>query len=397
MKTDIAIAGAGIGGLAAALVLAQHGLQVAVFDQAERLAETGAGIQLSPNAAAALIELGVSERLRPMVVAPRALRVRAAGSAREIVQLPLGEMALARYGSPYWVVRRSDLQKALLDGLAATPRIRLTLGARVESFAIASSQVQARITRCTGRGAGAACEASALIGADGLWSAVRDALGDRAAPRFARRVAWRAMVPASRLDASLREPEVTLWLGPGTHLVHYPVAAGQVVNIVAVAAGSWESGAWSTAAARDEVLARFAPDQWGRQPRELLASAEAWQKWALYDRPPATRWGEGPVTLLGDAAHPMLPFLAQGAAMAIEDALVLGRELARSPDDPARAFRAYETTRLARTARAQRAARRNDLVYHLPGPAAFLRDVCLRALGGERLLAQYDWLYRWRG
>jgi salicylate hydroxylase len=188
-----------------------------------------------------------------------------------------------------------------------------------------------------------------------------------------------------------------LWIGPGGHLVHYPVKAGATVNIVAVTSDDWQSMQWSTAADRDEVLARFPPRLWPSEARELLATPQRWQKWALYDRAPSANWGRGPVTLLGDAAHPMLPFLAQGAAMAIEDALVLAAALARFADDPTRALRDYERQRQPRTARVQRAARRNDFVYHLGAPAARVRDAALTALGGRRLLAQYDWIYRWSG
>jgi len=178
--------------------------------------------------------------------------------------------------------------------------------------------------------------------------------------------------------------------------VHYPIRGGAAVNIVAVAGDRWQSPAWSTSVDRDEVLGRFPNTTWTPAARHILAAPDRWQKWALYDRTPSNPCGRGPVTLLGDAAHPMLPFLAQGAAMAVEDAAVLARELIRSPGDRAAGLRNYEAARARRTARAQRAARRNGVGYHLRQPAAFARDAVLRALGGERLLAQYDWLYRWR-
>jgi salicylate hydroxylase len=228
-----------------------------------------------------------------------------------------------------------------------------------------------------------------------MWSRLREALGPRMAARFAGRTAWRAVAPSSGVPEPFRRPEVNLWIGPGGHIVHYPIRAGTAVNIVAVTSDDWQSTQWNTAADRDEVLARFPPRLWAAAARELLAAPERWQKWALYDRAPSTNWGRGAVTLVGDAAHPMLPFLAQGAAMAIEDAFVLAHALARRADDPARAMRDYERQRQPRTARVQRASRRNDFVYHLAGPVARLRDAALAALGGRLLLAQYDWVYRW--
>ena len=392
MTAPVLIAGAGIGGLTAALAIARHGLPVTLFDQAERLEEAGAGIQLSPNATRVLIALGVADRLA--VVVPEAVRVRAGSSGRDIAIMPLGAEAARRHGAPYWVVHRADLQRTLLAAVESHSDITLKLGARIDGFASGPQGVTAKVSHREGTGEH---RGRALVGADGLWSRLREALGVSTAARFAGRTAWRALAPSDALPPSLREPNVNLWIGPGGHLVHYPVRAGATVNIVAVTSDDWQSTQWSTAADRDEVLARFPPRLWASEARELLAVPQRWQKWALYDRAPSADWGRGPVTLLGDAAHPMLPFLAQGAAMAIEDAFVLAAALASFADDPARALRDYERQRQPRTARVQRAARRNDFVYHLGGLAARVRDAALAALGGRRLLAQYDWIYRWSG
>jgi salicylate hydroxylase len=189
---------------------------------------------------------------------------------------------------------------------------------------------------------------------------------------------------------------VQLWLGGKAHLVHYPVAGGAVINVVAIFRDTWSGREWSAPGARDEILARYAPRRWAEPARALLGLPERWLKWALYDRPPLSRWGTGPITLLGDAAHPMLPFLAQGAAMAIEDAATLADCLAKSPDDPARALRHYEGLRQARTDRVQRAARRAGEIYHLKPPASFARNLAMGMIGGEKLRARYDWLYDWR-
>jgi salicylate hydroxylase len=394
VTAPVLIAGAGIGGLTAALAIARQGLPVTVFDQAERLEEAGAGIQLSPNATRLLIALGLAEHIKPAVVVPEAVRLRAGGSGRDIAIMPLGAEAVRRHGAPYWVVHRADMQGALVAAVESEASITLKLGTKIDGFISGPQGVTAKVSHREGIGEH---RGRALIGADGLWSRLREALGVGTGARFADRTAWRALAPSDALPPSLRDPNVNLWIGPGGHLVHYPVRAGATVNIVAVTSDVWQSTQWSTGADRDDVLARFPPRLWASEARELLAAPQRWQKWALYDRAPSADWGRGPVTLLGDAAHPMLPFLAQGAAMAIEDAFVLAAALAALADDPARALRDYERQRHPRTARVQRAARRNDFVYHLGGPAAFVRDAALAALGGRRLLAQYDWIYRWSG
>jgi salicylate hydroxylase len=385
------IAGAGIGGLTAALALAQRGIEVKLFDQAEKLEEAGAGIQLSPNATRVLIALGLADRLMPAIVEPAAIHLRSGHSGRKIATLPLGAAMSTRYGAPYWVIHRADLQKVLLEAAAAEPRIALTLSAKIDDFTLDATGVRARVN-CGG--ASREHRGSALIGADGLWSTIRARLGGSKSPRLAARTAWRTVAPAEVVESQYLEPVVNLWLGAGWHLVHYPIRAKAAVNIVWVIRDKWESTAWTTNVDRSDLLARS-----GQLPREaaiFVQSTGNWQKWTLYDRAPSWRWGNGLVSLIGDAAYPMLPFLAQGAAMAIEDAAVLARELNCSPVDPAAALRRYERARQSRTARIQRAARRNNFTYHLREPAASIRDTILWGLGGERLLAQHDWIYQWR-
>jgi salicylate hydroxylase len=389
----VIIAGAGIGGLTAALALARSGFRALVLEQAERLEETGAGIQLSPNATCILIGLGLADSLRPHVVAPAAIRVLGARSGREIVRVPLGEKATQRYGAPYWVIHRGDLQAALSDAAVQDLNIVLRLGMSMEDFATHPHGVTVSARGTTGLWTE---HGHALIAADGLWSAARTRIASKAPPRFAGRTAWRALVPAAQLAPEFREPIVYLWLGRDAHLVHYPVKSGKLINVVVITADDWSGPGWSEPASRIDLLARLSSRRWAPQAHSVFRAPDAWLKWALYESEPLTSFAHGAAALLGDAAHAMLPFLAQGAAMAIEDAAVAAQCLARMPDDAAAAWESYSAIRRGRTRKVQRLAARNGKRYHRASAAAMLRNTAMRLLGGERLLQNYDWLYDWR-
>ena len=388
----LVIAGAGIGGLTAALALAKRGFRVVVLDQAERLEETGAGIQLSPNATRILIDLGAGERLRVSAVAPSCVRVLRGETGKEIVRLPLSDME-ARYGAPYWTVHRGDLQAALIATAQEHPDISLELGARVETFASHPNGVTVKAMR--GQFAVDA-QGVALIGADGIWSTVRNGLEESSPPKFANRVAYRALVPADMAPPSMREYEVTLWLGRKGHIAHYPVQSGRTINVVAIAADAWTDTGWSTDAHPNEVMERFPMGVWSRHVRDLLGIPERWLKWALAERKSPKHWSRDQIAILGDAAHPMLPFLAQGAAMAIEDAAVLAKRLSENPENLPQAMQVYEADRRPRTTKVQRAARSNGKIYQYAGPDAAARDFVMRIMGGSRIRNRYDWLYNWR-
>jgi len=387
----IVIAGAGIGGLTAALALTRAVFRAVVLEQAARLEEVGAGIQLSPNATRVLFDLGLAAKLRPHIVAPEAIRIVKGRSGRDIVRVPLGAEAEQRYGAPYWVIHRADLQGVLAAAIEESADVTLRLGAHVEDFAIHQHGVTAQVRTAEGLRDE---QGVALIGADGLWSTLRARLGDRRPPRFAQRTAWRAIVPVGRVSDDLRGPVTGLWLGRDAHLVHYPVRATREINIVAIVRDDWRDTGWTAPGRPADLMPRF--ENFAPAARALIALPDRWQKWALFDRAPARTRADGPVTLIGDAAHPMLPFLAQGGAMAIEDAAVLAQCLARD-DDASRALRGYEHARYRRVARVQQEARRNSWRYHLAGPLGFARDAVLAALGPKRLLHRYDWLYGWRG
>jgi salicylate hydroxylase len=382
------IAGAGIGGLCTALCLARAGWRISLYEKAKILEETGAGLQLSPNACAVLLRLRVLDRLTPFALAPDAIRIRRARDGATLALMPLKD-AEARWGAPYLVVHRGDLQRALLDAVAHEDSISLQTDAAVTGFASGSDGVAVAVLQ----GANSLeATGDCLIGADGLRSFVRQELNPDAL-KFCGRTAWRAIVEAAQAPAAMRGKETTLWLGRKAHLVHYPLRQGTIINVVAIVDEDFRpdmNDFWSSRGASEFLEARFS--RWDKAARDLLRAAPEWRKWPLADREPAACLVSGRVALLGDAAHPMLPFLAQGAAQAIEDAGVLAGVLAQAQDVEA-SLRAYQEIRLPRVTRVQKESRRQAAIYHLGGPAALVRNAAMRALRGEKMIARYDWLY----
>ncbi len=374
----VLIAGGGIGGITAALCLAHEGHEVEVFEQAPEFAEVGAGIQLSPNCSRVLIHLGLQDALRACAFLPDGTEFRAWRSGRVIARQPLGETVRQRYGAPYYHIHRGDLLQVLVDAATAQPAISLHTGARVTGI----DQDESRVRLILQDGA---VEGDAGVGADGIHSLVRTALWGEEHARFTGNVAWRALVPVTRLPEGLIRPMSTAWWGPHKHFVHYYVRRGELVNCVAVVEKrGWQVESWTQHGDYDELKADFAG--WHGDIQTLIdqADRESLFKWALYDRPPMQQWGDRRVTLLGDACHPTLPFMAQGAAMAIEDAAVLAACLSGHGEIADRLQR-YEDLRRARTARIQNGSRRNARVFHLTGIKAWARNRAAKQAGARSM------------
>ncbi len=393
----IFVAGAGIGGLTASLALAGQGFRVVVLEKAERLEEAGAGLQLSPNASRVLVELGLQPRLAARAVIPDAISIMSARSGGEVARLPLGEAATFRAGAPYWVVHRADLQAALQAHVNENPDIELRLGCQFED-AVPHAKGLTIVQRS---GMTRQQEpALALIGADGIWSTVRHHLFPQVQPQFSGLIAWRGTLDATQLPREYTSRRVQLWMGPNAHLVAYPISGARQINVVAVVPGTWNRPGWSAPGEPNEIKNAFASSRWPGPTRMLIGAVDDWRKWALFTVPDGGEWSAGAITLLGDAAHAMLPFAAQGAGMAIEDAAVLAKCLGEGVGETAAsvtaALKHYARLRRSRVARVQRAARRNGMVYHLSGAAAFARDLFIRSMGPQRMLAQQNWIYDWR-
>jgi salicylate hydroxylase len=396
----IVIAGAGIGGLTASLALAAQGFRVIVLEKAERLEEAGAGLQLSPNASRILIDLGLQPRLAPRAVTPDAVSIMSARGGGEIVRLPFGEAATARDGAPYWVVHRADLQAALQAQVNDNPDIELRLGCQFEDAAAHAKGLtvvqRSGVTRHQEL-------ALALIGADGIWSTVRHQLFPEIQPQFSGLIAWRGTLDTTALPREYTSRRVQLWMGPNAHLVTYPISGARQINVVAVVPGTWNRPGWSAPGEPFEIKNAFSSQRWPGSARMMIGAVDDWRKWALFTVPDG-EWTGGAIALLGDAAHAMLPFAAQGAGMAIEDAAVLakclGEYLSQSQNEGGQtisaAMQRYARLRRPRITRVQRAARQAGRIYHLAGPAALARDLAIRAMGAKRMLARQDWIYDWR-
>ncbi|HSV24615.1 MAG TPA: FAD-dependent monooxygenase [Xanthobacteraceae bacterium] len=382
--SSVAVIGGGIGGLAAALCLLKAGFDVHVYEQAKALGEIGAGINIGPNASRILHRLGISDVLAKTGVKPLRFDQRRWDDGRYLLRSPLGEVVETAFGAPYYTFHRADLHRALAD---AIPPDRVHLAHQFTNLIDHGDRVEAHFEN------GTSISAAALIGADGIHSAVRHALFGPEKPRFTGCVAYRGLVPSNRLAHLRLELTTQIWMGPGRHFVHYFVSAGRLVNFVAITEeNSWMRESWVDRGEVADVLAAFSG--WHSQVLSIIESADEAYKWALFDRAPLPRWSVDRVTLLGDSCHPMLPFMGQGAGQAIEDAATLKGCLLKLSGDVPAALRLYERLRLPRASRLQGMSETNKSRFHLPdGPVQKKRDVEMASGATDWSLAAIAWLY----
>jgi len=382
--SDILVAGGGIAGLAAALALSRRGADVQLIEQADAFSEVGAGIQIGPNVTRILRDWGLEAGLRQLASFPHELIARDARSGRELGSLPLGERAERLYGAPYACIHRADLHQLLLHAVQARD-VPLHLNQRLAEVHLQEGRVAVRTEQ------GLTCQPALLVGADGLWSRSRQALGLNEPPRFSGHLAYRGLIP---LPTPAAQPQVTVWMGPRLHIVHYPVQAGRALNVVTIVHGVLppDPQDWDHAAHAAHLFQALGPIC--RPLQQTLEAVPRWRLWALNDRPPLTsarQMGQGTVALLGDAAHPMRPYLAQGAGMAIEDAQALAQCWVEKGTVAERVQR-YAEQRWPRNAQVQARAIRNGRIFHAHGPISWGRNLAMGVLGAK--VMDVPWLYK---
>lgn len=384
-RGPVAIAGGGIGGLACALALARRGFGSVVLEQAREFGEVGVGLQVAPNALHVLDALGVGARAKEDAFLIERMVMMDAVSGEEIVNIPCGEDFRRRFGNPYAVAHRADIHGALLEGCRAQPLVELRTSSRVTGFAIGDGGVSVELA------SGVHIEAGALVGADGVHSAIRRRIVNDGEPLASGAVIYRAVIPAAEMPKDLQNPYPVLWAGPGTHIIYYPVRDWKVFNFGATVVTGQTSIDEEGEALPEEALPLFSRNC--DTPLRVLRIPRRFRRYLIRYREPVDNWSLGPVTLLGDAAHPMVQYIAQGAAMALEDALCLGVDVDACRGDFAAAFKRYQAVRIVRTARVQISSLLMDRIYHASGVARLVRNDLFEGRAMAEHYERLAWLY----
>ena len=382
---QVLIVGGGIGGLAAALALARQGIASQVIEQAAEFKEIGAGIQLGPNVFWMFDVLGLIEPISALAVFPDNLIMMDSITGEEVTRIPLGDAFKKKFKHPYALIHRADLHNVLLEACRKFNRIRLDASQKVVKVDATGDGITVKTA------SGKEYRGAALIGADGLWSTIRQIVAGDGEPNVAGHIAYRAVLPTSEMPEQFRWRDMVLWAGEKVHLVHYPLRTGELFNLVAVFHSNRYEEGWDSFGDPAELHERFAKTC--APVRTLLNKIESWRMWVLCDRPPIKEWSRGRITLVGDAAHPMLQYLAQGACMSIEDAVCLADKVVAADGDYAAAFRAYQEARYLRTGRVQIMARVYGEFYHASGVAKELRNMMLGSRTPDDAMAGMEWLY----
>lgn len=384
-QPPVLIIGGGIGGLAAALALAQKGVRTHVIEQTAEFKEVGAGIQLGPNVFRMFDVLGLTKAVSALAVFPENLIMLDAITGEEVTRVPLDQRFRAKFTHPYALIYRPDLLAILLGACRKNGLIELHTSQKIVAVEQHGKGVTARSE------SGYSYDAAALIGADGLWSTIRQFIIGDGKPQVAGHITYRAVLPTKEVPEHLRRRSMTFWAGEKVHLVIYPLRGGELYNLVAVFHSNRYEEGWDSFGDPTELHERFAKTC--EPVRTLLGKIESWRMWVLCDRPPVKNWSKGRMTLIGDAAHPMLQYLAQGACMAIEDAVCLADRVERTQGDYAAAFQAYQAARYLRTGRVQIMARVYGEFYHASGVARELRNMMLSKRTAEQSFEAMEWLY----
>ncbi|MEP0940974.1 MAG: FAD-dependent oxidoreductase [Rhizobiaceae bacterium] len=389
----IAIAGAGIAGMTAALFLERIGFRVLLFEKAEAPASSGTGIQISPNAYRVLDELGLARSVSMVGFAPDAIDIRAGRSGRHLTRFELGQACLERHKAPYTTIHRVDLAHILQTACDDREDIEILRGLQVADLTVHANGLT---LLCEREKDFSEHVVNAVIGADGAWSSLRKYVHDAEEPEFTGRIAWRVLVDIENADPAVSRTSTGLWLGQNSHLVHYPIRGGHVLNIIAIT--PWDKDyaprrGWLNQTVVDDRVSAF--DLWQPHLRELINTRANWGGWPIYATNKVGCFANGPLCLIGDAAHAMVPFAAQGGACAIEDAYVLASECAKSIDDLASAFQRFEKIRRPRVKKVMQLSNNNRRIYHMAPPMEWARNLVMKVTPQESMQRRMDWVYGW--